>query len=212
MNSRFDMQLEELNTCLIKMGALCEEGLASSIKTLFEYNEQKVNKAEEIEKEIDAKERDIEDLCMKILIREHPVAKDLRVVSSAMKMISDMERIGDMARDIAELSKTVSDGKIMSEVHIKKMSALASKMLTDSVDAFVQKDLELARSVEKQDDGVDECFNVVKKELIDRLKAEGADEGLCLDALMVAKYLERIGDHAVNISQWVIYAITGSKG
>lgn len=211
MKTAMDIQLELLDTELIKMGALCEKSLKNAISALFENDNALIEKIEETEKEIDIKEHEIENLCTKILIREHPVARDLRAVSSALKMIGDMERIGDQTKDIAELSKTIAGEKLISEVHIKKMGALTSEMLINSIDAFVRGDIKLARSIEGCDDEVDKCFDVVKKELLEHLRERDAKEEVCLDALMVAKYLERIADHAVNISEWVIYAITGEK-
>ena len=186
------------------MGSLCEAALKCSAEVLFKGSDEALIKTGELEREIDIKERSIEDLCVKILLHQQPVAKDLRVVSSAMKMIGDMERIGDQAKDIAELGKIISTKDIMSEVHI-------AKMLCDSIDAFVNKNVELAKSIERKDDEVDKCFDSVKDELTMILKSENADNETCLDILMVAKYLERIGDHAVNVSEWVIYAIEGKK-
>ncbi len=211
MRSVFDAQLEEVNIELIKMGSLCEEALKCSAKVLFDADTDSLIKTEELEREIDIKERSIEDLCVKILLHQQPVAKDLRVVSSAMKMIADMERIGDQAKDIAELGEIICKKDIVSEVHIRKMYELAAAMLRDSIDAFVTKNIELAESIEHKDDEVDKCFDNVKGELIELLKKENSDNVTCLDILMVAKYLERIGDHAVNISEWVVYAIEGKK-
>lgn len=211
MRSVFDAQLEEVNVELIKMGSLCEAALKCSAEVLFKGSDEALIKTGELEREIDIKERSIEDLCVKILLHQQPVAKDLRVVSSAMKMIGDMERIGDQAKDIAELGKIISTKDIMSEVHIRKMYELVAKMLCDSIDAFVNKNVELAKSIERKDDEVDKCFDSVKDELTMILKSENADNETCLDILMVAKYLERIGDHAVNVSEWVIYAIEGKK-
>ena len=211
MRSVFDAQLEEINVELIKMGSLCEAALKSSAEVLFQGNSESLIKTEDLEREIDIKERSIEDLCVKILLHQQPVAKDLRIVSSAMKMIGDMERIGDQAKDIAELGKIISAKDIMSEVHIRKMYELVTKMLCDSIDAFVNKNVELAKSIEYKDDEVDKCFDNAKNELTMLLKSENADSETCLDILMVAKYLERIGDHAVNVSEWVIYAIEGKK-
>ena len=160
--------------------------------------------------EIDQKERDIEAVCMKLLLQQQPVARDLRVISSALKMISDMERIGDQASDIAEISKFIKNSNAKSRVHINDMAAAATKMVTDSVESFVKKDLSLARKVMEYDDKVDNLFGLVKDELV-RLIAEDRENGeFCIDLLMIAKYLERIGDHAVNIAEWVEYSITGA--
>ena len=172
------------------------------------FNEEKVGKA--IEKsEIDRKEREIENICMKLLLRQQPVARDLRVISSALKMISDMERIGDQAADIVELSKYVEGSKIKNEIHLDEMSKEVIKMVTGSVDSFVSKDLYLARTVIISDDIVDNYFDDIKKKLIALIaKTDGEGEEF-IDLLMIAKYLERIGDHATNIAEWVEYSILG---
>ena len=161
-----------------------------------------------LEQDIDHKERDIESQCMNLLLRQQPVASDLRVVSAAMRMISDMERIGDQASDIAEIARDMKRSAVIREVPMEKMAAAAVKMVTDSVDSFVRGDLDLAHSVIVQDDGVDQMFLDVRAKLI-ALIAQGKDGELCLDLLMIAKYFERIGDHACNIAQWVEYSLTG---
>lgn len=167
-------------------------------------------KAVETEDEINRKERDIESICMKLLLEQQPVARDLRVISSALKMISDMERIGDQAYDIAEIAKFIKNSNVKSKIHIKDMAAAATKMVTDSVESFVKKDVELARSVMVYDDKVDNLFDCVKDELVQLITEDKANGEFCIDLLMIAKYLERIGDHAVNIAEWVEYSITGT--
>ena len=199
MRNRFDEQLEKLNAELITMGALCEQAITIAINALLYGNDDdkvQFNKVHETEREIDQKERDIENLCMRLLLQQQPVAGDLRKISSALKMISDMERIGDQASDLR------------SKVHISDMAAAAIKMVTDSIDSFVKKDLELAKAVAAYDDVVDRLFIKVKDELLILIKDGDVS---CLDLLMIAKYLERIGDHAVNIAEWVQYSITGQK-
>ena len=210
MRNRFDRQLKELNTELIKMGALCEEAISQSVKYLTDGDFRLKESVCETDKQIDKKERDIETLCMKLLMQQQPVATDLRVISSALKMISDMERIGDQASDIAEIAKFIKNSDVKSKIHIKDMAQSAIKMVTDSVESFVKKDLELARAVIKYDDRVDNLFDCVKDELVRLISEDRANGEFCIDLLMIAKYLERIGDHAVNIAEWVEYSITGT--
>ena len=210
MRNRFDHQLEKLNLELITMGALCEDAISASVKGLLDDNDELCQKAVSTEEEINRKERDIESICMKLLLEQQPVARDLRVISSALKMISDMERIGDQAYDIAEIAKFIKNSNVKSRVHIKEMAAAAIKMVTDSVDSFVKKDIELARAVMDYDDKVDNLFNCIKDELVQLISEDRANGEFCIDLLMIAKYLERIGDHAVNIAEWVEYSITGT--
>ena len=210
MRNKFDSQLEKLNLELITMGALCEDAISASVKGFLDDDDALCQKAVETEDEINRKERDIESICMKLLLEQQPVARDLRVISSALKMISDMERIGDQAYDIAEIAKFVKNSNVKSKIHIKDMAAAATKMVTDSVDSFVKKDVELARAVMAYDDKVDNLFNCVKDELVQLITEDKANGEFCIDLLMIAKYLERIGDHAVNIAEWVDYSITGT--
>lgn len=210
MRNKFDEQLENLNLELIKMGALCEDAITASMKALLDGDNDMIIKTTEIEKEIDDKERYIEALCMKLLLQQQPVASDLRLISSALKMISDMERIGDQAADIAEITKFIKNNNTKSILHIKDMADEAIKMVTDSIDSYVKKDLALARYVMQYDDVVDKLFSEVRKELIVLVYQNQRYGELCLDILMIAKYLERIGDHAVNIAEWVEYSITGN--
>ncbi len=210
MRSRFDMQLHELNNELIKMGALCESAIAMSAKALLDGDTELAARVLEFDSEIDQKERDIESRCMKLLLQQQPVARDLRTVSSALKMITDMERIGDQSADIAEIV-TMANIKASDEtLHIGEMARAVMKMVTDSVDAFVKRDTSLAHSVIGYDDVVDGLFDDVKKALTVRFQSGGQME-YALDLLMIAKYFERIGDHAVNIAEWVIYSVTGNK-
>ena len=210
MRNKFDSQLEKLNLELITMGALCEDAISASVKGFLDDDDALCQKAVEAEDEINRKERDIESICMKLLLEQQPVARDLRVISSALKMISDMERIGDQAYDIAEIAKFIKNSNVKSKIHIKDMAAAATKMVTDSVDSFVKKDVELARTVMAYDDKVDNLFNCVKDELVQLITEDKANGEFCIDLLMIAKYLERIGDHAVNIAEWVEYSITGT--
>ena len=168
-----------------------------------------IQKAVEAEAQIDQKERDIENICMKLLLQQQPVAKDLRIISSALKMISDMERIGDQAADIAEIVNYMEKSQIPNPSHLKEMSDFAAKMVTASINSFVNKDLAMAKKVILDDDVVDDYFEEVKKDLIDAI-AKGSGSGqFYLDILMIAKYMERIGDHAVNICEWTEFGKTG---
>ena len=219
MRNRFEEQLERLNVELIRMGTLCEDAISYASRTLMgekDLQEQVLK----IEREIDQKERDIESLCMRLLLQQQPVASDLRVVSSALRMISDMERIGDQTADIAEICGFMKDQEFQSRGHIRGMAEAASRMVTMSVDSVVKKDRRLAQEVIRYDDVVDELFGQVKKELIELLGQRDsagvlpaewdADRGeFCIDMLMIAKYFERIGDHAVNIAEWVVFSMTG---
>ena len=212
MRNRFDEQLEQLNVELFKTGALCEDAISTTAKALIDNDRELARRVKPIEREIDQKERDIESLCMKLLLQQQPVARDLRQISSALKMISDMERIGDQASDIAEILPYLQGSVSESKLHIKEMAQATIKMVTDSIESFVRRDLPLARSVVEYDNVVDGLFNKVKTELI-RLISEDSNNGeFCIDLLMVAKYFERIGDHAVNVAEWVQYSLTGRKG
>ena len=208
MRNYFDEQLELLNVELIRMGSLCEDAIMGASRILMgeEGFAKQVNEAEH---EIDQKERDIENLCFKLLLKQQPVARDLRQVSAALRMISDMERIGDQASDIVENARFLQGTSYESNIHIRDMADATMKMVTDSIDSFVKRDLELARKTMKEDDVVDELFNEVKKELIGLIAEDSTKGEVCLDLLMIAKYFERIGDHATNIAEWVEYSITG---
>ena len=209
MRNVFHEQLDQLNVELIKMGAMCEEAISAATKAYLDGDKELGQRAVQLEQDIDHKERDIESQCMNLLLRQQPVASDLRVVSAAMRMISDMERIGDQASDIAEIARDMNRSAVIREVPMEEMAAAAVKMVTDSVDSFVRGDLDLAHSVIVQDDGVDQMFLDVRSKLI-VLIAQGKDGELCLDLMMIAKYFERIGDHACNIAQWVEYSLTGA--
>lgn len=209
MRNRFDEQLTHLNNELITMGALCEEAISGCVKYLIDKDIAMRDNTLEADKQIDQKERDIERLCMKLLMQQQPVATDLRVISSALKMISDMERIGDQASDIAEIVKHIQKNDVESNTHISDMARATIRMVTDSVESFVKKDIALAQTVIKNDDEVDSLFNKVKNELIQAIQQSEDDAEALIDLLMIAKYFERIGDHAENIAEWVIYSITG---
>ncbi len=208
MRNFFDEQLALLNTELIEMGALCEDIIAITPKALG-GDSAAVKKAKPLDAEIRRKERDIEGLCLKLLLQQQPVAKDLRQVSAALKMVTDMERIGDQAADIAEILSFLSESSSKATPLLIEMAKSAMKMVTESVDAFVKRDIMLAEKVDADDDAVDGYFIAVKRCLIDEIAANPAQGESALDLLMIAKYFERIGDHAVNIAQWVMFSITG---
>lgn len=206
----FDDELSLLNTELIKMGALCERAVRSALNVYFLGKKADAETANKLEKEIDSKERDIEDLCMKLILRQQPVAGDLRLISSAIKMISDMERIGDQAQDIADIAINIDSEEINDHVHIRNMSETALSMVSKSIDAFVKKDVSTAEEAIKMDDIVDEGFDKIKEELIQAVREDSKKSEEYIDILMIAKYIERIGDHAVNIAEWVEYSVTGT--
>lgn len=209
MRDLFLKQLEKLHTLLIEMGALCECVIERSHAALM--NEDRAAAAEIIEKDgiIDMKEREIESMCLKLLLQQQPVASDLRKVSAALKMITDMERIGDQAADIAEIINTTELKAPVNELRIAEMAKATMKMVSESIDSFVKDDLELAKKVIKSDDVVDNLFLEVRDELGRLMKAESATAEQLFDLLMIAKYYERIGDHATNIAEWVVYSLTG---
>ena len=209
MRNRFDEQLNTLNNELITLGALCEEAISSAVKLLIDNNVKMKENVLDADKQIDQKERDIETLCMKLLMQQQPVASDLRTISSALKMISDMERIGDQASDIAEIAEYAYGSGMESETHIADMARATIQMVTDSIDSFVKKNVELAHTVISHDSIVDDLFDKVKGELISAIENKAANAEALIDLLMIAKYFERIGDHAENIAEWVIYSITG---
>ncbi len=211
MRDLFLEQLELLHEQLINMGILCEQAIDTACRALTTGDKHLAKEAKRAEIEIDRMERAIESRCMKLLLRQAPMAQDLRTVSSALKMISDMERIGDQAEDIADLAIQVDCCERQGSVHIETMAKATVKMLKDSIDSFVKNDLELARKVMAADDEVDELFTTVKKELIEMISNDPNCGEATLDLLMVAKYLERIGDHATNIAEWVEFCITGTR-
>lgn len=212
MRNQFDIQLGRLNSELIEMGKMVEEAIDYAVKALIDQDVQIAQKAIDMEDEIDQKEKEIESLCMKLLLQQQPVARDLRLISSALKMITDMERIGDQAEDIAELSILMSETTFIKDPeHINQMALATKKMVKDSVDAFVNRDINLALEVCAHDDYVDQLFVTVKNDLIDLVHRDVSTGEQAFDLLMVAKYFERIGDHAVNVAEWVLYSITGKK-
>ena len=209
MRNRLDQQLAQLNRELLEMGALCEEVIAMACRAVLEGDVPMAKKVAPLDSEIDQKERDIESLCLKLLLQQQPVARDLRQISAALKMITDMERIGDQAEDIAEIVEFLKGRSVENGDMLEDMSRAVIKMVTESVDAYVKHDIILAEKVVSDDDTVDACFEKVKTALIDRIAQNPADGAYALDLLMIAKYFERIGDHAVNIAEWVMFSVTG---
>lgn len=209
MRERFEQQLQLLNQALTKMGSLCEQIITLAAQALTDWDENLAKKVAEVDSEIDKMERSIEGTCLRLLLQQQPVATDLRVISAALKMITDMERIGDQAEDIAEIITFLKGRAAAESVQIREMARETITMVTGSVDAYVRQDLELAQAVLNHDDIVDAYFDRVKKNLIDMIAKNPEDGEFALDLLMIAKYFERIGDHATNIAEWVEFSVTG---
>jgi len=211
MRNEYEQQLELLHTELVSMGDACEEVITCAVASLDNNDQALTRRVFEVDSGIDRREREIESLCLKLLLRQQPVASDLRRVSSALKMISDMERIGDQASDIAELAPYMRGHAEKDMQDLQAMSAEVIRMVKGSIDSFVRQDLALARQVIAYDDVVDNWFDRIKKELIELIGREERPGEYCVDFLMAAKYLERIADHATNIAEWVEYSITGKR-
>jgi phosphate transport system protein len=210
MRERFDKQMQLLNNDLMLMGSSAEQAIQSAILALQNQDAKAADNAIELERELDSQERTVEGLCLKLILEQQPVAGDLRLISSALKMITDMERIGDQAADIAELAMRLRGQTFIKPLtHLPQMAQQTIKMVTGSVDAFVQKDLNKAEEVWKMDDDVDRFFDIIKHELISLIQRNAQNGEQAVDLLMIAKYFERIGDHAQNISEWVIFSLTG---
>ena len=214
MRSRFDQQLSLLNRALIEMGALCEEVIALAAKAVLTGDGTLAEKVAPLDREIDQKEREIESQCLKLLLQQQPVARDLRLISAALKMITDMERVGDQAEDIAEIVQFLDEpvkeeALIHKDGQLREMAKATIRMVTESIHAYVKHDIKVAEQVLKEDDIVDEYFAQVKRQLIQKIAANPAEGEYALDLLMIAKYFERIGDHAENIAEWVIFMVTG---
>ena len=210
MRNRFDEQLHALNHELLEMGALIERAIRIATDALIRQDGEAALQALSADKEVDQAERDIESLCLKLLLQQQPVARDLRLISSVHKMITDMERIGDQASDIAELVIYLSSEPYIKELtHLPQMAEHAIRMVTGALDAYVRKDVSMAQDVIGMDDAVDTLFVTVKDELIALIRNDASAGSQAIDLLMIAKYYERIGDHAQNIAEWVEYALTG---
>jgi phosphate transport system protein len=212
MRNKFEEQLNLLHNSLIEMGGYIEYAINLSVKALEEQNIELARQAIAYDDEIDEKEREIEQLCLKLLLQQQPIAKDLRLISSALKMITDMERIGDQSADIAEITIMMAGAPYIKElVDIPLMARASIKMVNESIDAFVKKDLDLALSVIASDDIVDDLFVKIRKELIELIQKDVNNSEQAFDLIMIAKYLERIGDHATNIAEWVVFSMTGKR-
>ena len=210
MRNRFDEQLSLLNHELLEMGALVESAIRSATTALVNQDVEAALASIAADKDVDQAERDIESLCLKLLLQQQPVARDLRLISSALKMITDMERIGDQASDISEIVIYLSSEPYIKQLeHLPLMAEKAIRMVTAALDAYVHKDVKLAQEVMEMDDEIDSLFTTVKDELITLIRGDAAAGSQAIDLLMIAKYYERIGDHAQNIAEWVEYALTG---
>lgn len=212
MRVKFEKQLTELNDELIHMGSMIEQAIEMSISALVRQDEDKARKTILFSDEIERMEKEIENRCFRILLSQQPVAGDLRRVSSALKMVTDMKRIGDFAGDISEISLNLLGQEYIKKLdHLTKMAKETTVMVINSIEAFVQEDVVLAGEVIKSDDIVDELFLTVKDELIELILKNPENGSQATDMLMIAKYFERIGDHAENIAKWVIFSVTGKK-
>ena len=210
MREYFDLELKALNDKLIEMGALVEGAIKNTITIITNGEYDKLETSRIIEEKINTMEREIQNYCLNLLLLQSPVAGDLRTVSAALKMITDLERIGDQAIDIAEMSTYLKDCEnIYSMTHLSKMAERSSNMVTTAIDAFVKKDLKLAKTVATMDDAIDDLFNKVKQEVIEIINANKELDQQAIDVLLIAKYFEKIGDHAENIGEWVVFSITG---
>ena len=210
MRNKFDEQLALLNREMISMGALCEEAIAVTARAMLDGEEaNSIERVRALENDIDQKERDIESICLKLLLQQQPVASDLRQISAALKMITDMERIGDQALDIAETATFMGPVDGADAPLLRELARKVISMVTDSVDAFVRHDAEAAGSVAAKDDEADALFKKIKNSIIERISTHSGEGEYALDLLMIAKYLERIGDHATNIAEWVEFSVTG---
>ena len=210
MREYFDLELKALNDKLIEMGALVEGAIKNTITIITNGEYDKLETSRIIEEKINTMEREIQNYCLNLLLLQSPVAGDLRTVSAALKMITDLERIGDQAIDIAEMSTYLKDCEnIYSMTHLSEMAERSSNMVTTAIDAFVKKDLKLAKTVATMDDAIDDLFNKVKQEVIDIINANKELDQQAIDVLLIAKYFEKIGAHAENIGEWVVLSITG---
>lgn len=211
MRNRFDRQLTQLNREMVEMGDLICKAIDMAVDSLLHQDMKMAENVVEFDLEVDHKERDIESICMKLLLQQQPVARDLRLISSALKMITDMERIGDQAADISEINISMSQtkGDVRLDV-IQEMARITMDMVSNSLEAFVMKDQELAIRVIERDDEVDECFDRLKQEVIATVNENSSTGEKAMDIFMIGKYFERIGDHATNIADWVVYSITGA--
>lgn len=210
MRSRFDMQLEQLKLEMTSMGMLCENAIAKASHALLNCDVKAAGELPELLNQVTQKERDIEAICLRLLLQQQPVARDLRTVSAALKMVTDAQRIGTQSGDIAEIVAMGYIREIPEGLPIREMATAVISMVTDSIDSFVKQDGKLSRNVIEYDNVVDDYFNSIKHSLVQRLKTQEGSSEAMVDLLMIAKYFERIGDHAVNIAKWVLFSLTGS--
>lgn len=208
MRERFDKDLDKLNNLLLEMSMLIENAIKKSISLFKEKDEKVAQEVYNYEERIDIYESIIQKHCLKLFVEQQPAAGDLRRVSSALKMITDMERIGDNARDIAEICMILPDGYDEKFPIIYKMATATIDIVNNSINSFVNGDLEVAKKIDREDDIVDNFFVSIRDQLVDGIK-NGFDPAAAIDFIMIAKYLERIADHAVNIADWVIFSIEG---
>ena len=211
MRDQYQAQLQALHEALVEMGGMCQQAIEIAIQLLTNDDKELIIKEQEIDSAIDKKEREIEALCLQLLLKQQPVATDLRDVSAALKMISDMERIGDQATDIAEIAVYLRQHPEANKTDLQQMAKAVIQMVHQSIESFVRRDMELANKVIASDDVVDEYFDKMKQEIVTLVGQDNTLGAYCMDLLMVAKYLERIGDHATNIAEWVDYSITGKR-
>ena len=210
MRKKFDEQLNHLNDMLIKMAETVKQAISNADKALIEQDVGLAQKIIDSESEIDIKEKEIEKFCLEIILQQQPVASDLRLISAVQRIITDLERIGDHAEDISEITIHLADKQYIKKLeHIPQMAAATMKMVTDSIEAFVNKDIELANKVIAYDDEIDNLFQTVKKDLIELINKNPDNGDQAIDLIMVAKYFERIGDHAENIAEWIVFSLTG---
>jgi phosphate transport system protein len=210
MRTRFDERLSDLSNQLIEMGALIEKAIDIAITALKNRDAELAKQAIDFDSEIDKKEKEIEALCIKLLMQQQPATDDLRLISAALKMITDMERIGDHAADISEITIMMAGAPYTEKLEqIPQMAEATAKMVTEAIDAFVKKDISLAKKVIEYDDVVDKLFDTIKNDLIELIREDRSTGEQAIDMLMIAKYFERIGDHATNIAEWVVFSITG---
>jgi phosphate transport system protein len=210
MRYKFDEQLQQLNNSLIEMGTFVEKAISDATKALVEQDVDLARKTIDNDDVIDDKEKEIESFCLKLLLQQHPVASDLRLISSVLKIVTDLERIGDHAEDISEITLLLAGKQYIKKLeHIPKMAEATMKMVTQSIEAFVKKDEKLANAVIAYDDVVDNLFTIVKNELIELININADNSDQAIDLIMIAKYFERIGDHAENVAEWIVFSLTG---
>ena len=208
MRKRFDEQLNQLNQEMLQMGMMVEDSIQKAIEALLKQDVELAQSVMESDAQVDQKQKEIESICFTLLMQQQPVASDLRVISAALKMVTDMERIGDHAADISEMTIHLAYAPYIKNLdHIRQMASETMWMLIQSIEAYVEKDVKKATGVITHDDIVDELFAETKQELIDLIHKDKNNGEQATDLLMVAKYFERIGDHATNLAEWVIFSI-----